>query len=140
MYPMSVKKILRYQTIAMENRLPCISLMDSAGAFLPLQAEIFPDADGGGRIFYNQAMMSKMGIPQIAAVMGLCTAGGAYGVAMCDEIVHVKDMEQFFWEALLLLKLLLAKMLTRTNLAEQKCIAEIRVSRIILLMMTQKQF
>ncbi len=89
-YPMGVKKNLRFQTIAMENRLPMVNLIDSAGAFLPMQSEIFPDVDDGGRVFYNQAMMSKMGIPQIAAVMGLCTAGGAYGVAMCDEIVHVK--------------------------------------------------
>ncbi|MEA1969482.1 MAG: carboxyl transferase domain-containing protein [Thermodesulfobacteriota bacterium] len=95
-YPMAVKKSLRCQTIAMENRLPFITLMDSAGAYLPMQAEIFPDLDDGGRIFRNQAMMSKMGIPQIVGVMGLCTAGGAYGVAMCDEIVHVKDHGAIF--------------------------------------------
>lgn len=96
MYPMSVKKSLRCQTIVMENRLPSINLTDSAGAYLPLQSEIFPDVDDGGRVFYNQAMISKMGIPQIAAVMGLCTAGGAYGVAMCDEIVHVKGHGAIF--------------------------------------------
>ncbi|MCP3942686.1 MAG: methylcrotonoyl-CoA carboxylase [Desulfobacteraceae bacterium] len=96
MYPMSVKKSLRCQTIAMENRLPLINLMDSSGAFLPMQSEIFPDLDDGGRVFYNQAMMSKMGIPQIVGVMGLCTAGGAYGVAMCDEIVHVKGHGAIF--------------------------------------------
>ena len=95
-YPMSVKKTLRMQTIIMENRLPAVSLIDSAGGYLPLQSEIFPDIDGGGRIFYNQAMMSKMGIPQIVAVMGLCTAGGAYGVAMSDEIVHVKGHGAIF--------------------------------------------
>ncbi len=95
-FPMSIKKSLRCQTIAMENRLPIISLIDSAGGYLPLQSEIFPDIDGGGRIFYNQARISKMGIPQIAAVMGLCTAGGAYGVAMCDEIVHVKEHGAIF--------------------------------------------
>jgi acetyl-CoA carboxylase carboxyltransferase component len=95
-YPMGVKKSLRLQTICMENRLPAVTLMDSAGAYLPLQSEIFPDANDGGRIFYNQAMMSKMKIPQIAAVMGLCTAGGAYGVAMCDEIVHVKGHGAIF--------------------------------------------
>jgi len=95
-YPMGVKKGLRCQTICMENRLPSIALIDSAGAYLPLQSEIFPDSDDGGRTFYNQAMMSKMGIPQIAAVMGLCTAGGAYGVAMCDEIVHVKGHGAIF--------------------------------------------
>ena len=80
----------------MENRLPAINLIDSAGAFLPLQSEIFPDLWNGGRTFYNQATQSKMGIPQIAAVMGLCTAGGAYGVAMCDEIVHVKGHGAIF--------------------------------------------
>jgi acetyl-CoA carboxylase carboxyltransferase component len=95
-YPLGVKKALRTQTIAMENRLPLIYLMDSAGAFLPLQSEIFPDIDDGGRMFYNQAMISKMGIPQIVGVMGLCTAGGAYGVAMCDEIVHVKEHGAIF--------------------------------------------
>lgn len=96
MYPMSVKKTLRCQTIAMENRLPFINLMDSSGAFLPMQSEIFPDLDDGGRVFYNQARMSKMGIPQIVGVMGLCTAGGAYGVAMCDEIVHVRGHGAIF--------------------------------------------
>ena len=95
-YPISIKKGLRCQTICMENRLPAISLIDSAGGYLPLQAEFFADIDGGGRLFYNQAMISKMGIPQIAAVMGLCTAGGAYGVAMCDEVVHVKGHGAIF--------------------------------------------
>ncbi len=95
-YPLSVKKGLRCHTIIMENRLPSINLIDSAGAYLPLQSQIFPDIDDGGRLFYNQAMISKMGIPQIAAVMGLCTAGGAYGVAMCDEIVHVKGHGAIF--------------------------------------------
>ena len=96
MYPISVKKGLRLQAISLENRLPTINLIDSAGAFLPLQSEIFPDLWHGGRTFYNQAMKSKLGIPQIAAVMGLCTAGGAYGVAMCDEIVHVKGHGAIF--------------------------------------------
>ena len=77
-YPIGVKKSLRCQTIAMENRLPLVNMVDSGGAYLPLQSEIFPDIDDGGRIFYNQAQMSKMNIPQITAVMGLCTAGGAY--------------------------------------------------------------
>jgi acetyl-CoA carboxylase carboxyltransferase component len=95
-YPMTVKKTLRCQRIAMENRLPSINLLDSAGAFLPLQSEIFPDADDGGRTFYNQALMSKMGIPQITAVMGLCTAGGAYVPAMSDEVVHVKGHGAIF--------------------------------------------
>ena len=95
-YPMGVKKNLRCQTISMENRLPIVSLLDSAGAFLPLQSEIFPDVDDGGRIFYNQAIISKMGIPQITAVMGLCTAGGAYMPAMSDEVVHVKGTGAIF--------------------------------------------
>ena len=95
-YPLGVKKSLRAQKIAMENRLPTIYLIDSGGAFLPLQSEIFPDEDDGGRIFYNQAVMSKMGIPQIAAVMGLCTAGGAYIPAMSDEVVHVKGTGAIF--------------------------------------------
>lgn len=95
-YPMGVKKALRGQTICMENRLPMIYLIDSGGAFLPLQSEIFPDVDDGGRIFYNQAIMSKMGIPQIAAVMGLCTAGGAYIPAMSDEVVQVKGTGAIF--------------------------------------------
>lgn len=95
-YPMGVKKGLRLQTIAMENRLPIINLVDSGGAYLPLQSEIFPDADDGGRIFYNQAVISKMGIPQICGVMGLCTAGAAYIPAMSDEVVHVKDTGAIF--------------------------------------------
>jgi acetyl-CoA carboxylase carboxyltransferase component len=95
-YPMGVKKGIRTQTIAMENRLPIIYLVDSGGAFLPLQSEIFPDADDGGRIFYNQAIISKMGIPQICGVMGLCTAGAAYIPAMSDDVVHVKGTGAIF--------------------------------------------
>ncbi len=95
-YPMGVKKTLRSQTIAMENHLPMIMLVDSGGAYLPLQSEIFPDVDDGGRIFYNQALMSKMNIPQITAVMGLCTAGGAYIPAMSDHVVHVNGTGAIF--------------------------------------------
>jgi len=95
-YPLGVKKGLRTQTIAMENRLPIIYLVDSGGAYLPLQSEIFPDLDDGGRIFYNQAVISKMGIPQICGVMGLCTAGAAYIPAMSDEVVHVKTTGAIF--------------------------------------------
>ena len=95
-YPMTVKKHLRAQEIAMDNRLPCIYLVDSGGAFLPLQAEVFPDRDHFGRIFYNQARMSAMGIAQIAVVMGSCTAGGAYVPAMCDENVIVRDQGTIF--------------------------------------------
>jgi acetyl-CoA carboxylase carboxyltransferase component len=95
-YPMGVKKTLRTQTIALENRLPVVTLVDSGGAFLPLQAEIFPDVDDGGRIFYNQAWLSKLNIPQITAVMGLCTAGGAYIPAMSDHVVHVNQTGAIF--------------------------------------------
>lgn len=95
-YPMGVKKALRMQTIAMENRLPIIYLVDSGGAYLPLQSEIFPDADDGGRIFYNQAVISKMDIPQVCGVMGLCTAGAAYIPAMSDEVVHVRGTGAIF--------------------------------------------
>jgi 3-methylcrotonyl-CoA carboxylase beta subunit len=95
-FPITVKKHLRAQTIALENRLPCIYLVDSGGAFLPLQAEVFPDRDHFGRIFYNQAVMSSLGIPQVAAVMGSCTAGGAYVPAMSDEAVIVKGQATIF--------------------------------------------
>ncbi|HUI34215.1 MAG TPA: carboxyl transferase domain-containing protein, partial [Stellaceae bacterium] len=84
-FPMTVKKHLRAQEIARENRLPCLYLVDSGGAFLPAQDEVFPDRDHFGRIFYNQAQMSAEGVPQIAIVMGSCTAGGAYVPAMSDE-------------------------------------------------------
>src|SRR5579875_3638664 len=89
-YPMTVKKHLRAQEIALENRLPCVYLVDSGGANLPHQAEVFPDRDHFGRIFYNQARMSAEGIAQIACVMGLSTAGGAYVPAMSDETVIVR--------------------------------------------------
>ncbi len=95
-YPMTVKKHLRAQEIALENRLPCLYLVDSGGAFLPLQAEVFPDRDHFGRIFYNQARMSAAGIPQVALVMGSCTAGGAYVPAMSDETVIVKGTGTIF--------------------------------------------
>ena len=89
-YPMTVKKHLRAQEIAAENRLPCIYLVDSGGANLPHQAEVFPDRDHFGRIFFNQARLSAAGIAQIAVVLGSCTAGGAYVPAMSDEVVMVK--------------------------------------------------
>lgn len=95
-YPMTVKKHLRAQEIAMENNLPCIYLVDSGGAFLPMQDEVFPDREHFGRIFYNQAKMSSMGIPQISAVMGSCTAGGAYVPAMSDETIIVKGTGTIF--------------------------------------------
>jgi acetyl-CoA carboxylase carboxyltransferase component len=95
-YPMTVKKHLRAQEIAEQNYLPCIYLVDSGGAFLPLQDEVFPDREHFGRIFYNQAQMSAKGIPQVAAVMGSCTAGGAYVPAMSDEVVIVKGTGTIF--------------------------------------------
>src|SRR3546814_5545364 len=90
-YPMTVKKHLRAQAVALENRLPCVYLVDSGGAFLPMQDEVFPDKEHFGRIFYNQANLSALGIPQIACVMGSCTAGGAYVPAMSDEAVIVRN-------------------------------------------------
>jgi len=95
-YPLTVKKHLRAQEIARENRLPCVYLVDSGGAFLPRQDEVFPDRDHFGRIFYNQASMSAEGIPQIAVVMGSCTAGGAYVPAMSDESIIVKEQGTIF--------------------------------------------
>jgi len=95
-YPITVKKHLRAQEIAEENRLPCLYLVDSGGAFLPLQAEVFPDRDHFGRIFYNQARLSALGIPQISVVLGSCTAGGAYVPAMSDETVIVKGRGTIF--------------------------------------------
>src|SRR5437870_8264851 len=95
-FPLTVKKHLRAQEIARQNRLPCLYLVDSGGAFLPLQAEVFPDRDHFGRIFYNQARLSASGIPQIAAVMGSCTAGGAYVPAMSDQSVIVRNQGTIF--------------------------------------------
>src|SRR5208283_2255757 len=95
-YPVTVKKHLRAQEVAGQNRLPCIYLVDSGGAFLPRQDEVFPDRDHFGRIFYNQARMSGEGIPQIAAVMGSCTAGGAYVPAMSDETIIVAGYGTIF--------------------------------------------
>jgi len=95
-FPMTVKKHLRAQEIARENRLPCVYLVDSGGAFLPLQDEVFPDREHFGRIFYNQARLSAENIPQVAVVMGSCTAGGAYVPAMCDESVIVREQGTIF--------------------------------------------
>jgi 3-methylcrotonyl-CoA carboxylase beta subunit len=95
-YPMTVKKHLRAQEVALHNRLPCVYLVDSGGAFLPLQDEVFPDRDHFGRIFFNQATMSAREIPQIAAVLGSCTAGGAYVPAMSDETVIVREQGTIF--------------------------------------------
>ena len=95
-YPITVKKHLRAQEIALENGLPCVYLVDSGGAFLPMQDEVFPDRDHFGRIFYHQARMSAAGIPQVAVVMGSCTAGGAYVPAMCDESIIVREQGTIF--------------------------------------------
>jgi 3-methylcrotonyl-CoA carboxylase beta subunit len=95
-YPMTVKKHLRAQEVALQNRLPCLYLVDSGGAFLPMQDEVFPDREHFGRIFFNQATMSAQGIPQLAAVMGSCTAGGAYVPAMSDETIIVRDQGTIF--------------------------------------------
>ncbi len=95
-YPITVKKHLRAQQVALENHLPCLYLVDSGGAYLPLQAEVFPDRDHFGRIFYNQAVMSARGLPQIAVVMGSCTAGGAYVPAMSDETIIVQGRGTIF--------------------------------------------
>ena len=95
-FPITVKKHLRAQEIAGENRLPCVYLVDSGGAFLPLQAEVFPDRDHFGRIFYNEARLSALGIPQISVVLGSCTAGGAYVPAMSDETIIVKGRGTIF--------------------------------------------
>jgi len=95
-YPITVKKHLRAQEIAMQNHLPCVYLVDSGGAYLPLQADVFPDKEHFGRIFYNQANMSAMGIPQLAVVMGSCTAGGAYVPAMCDQAIIVREQGTIF--------------------------------------------
>src|SRR5919201_537392 len=95
-YPMTVKKHLRAQEVALHNRLPCVYLVDSGGAFLPMQDEVFPDREHFGRIFFNQATMSKLQIAQIACVMGSCTAGGAYVPAMSDETVIVREQGTIF--------------------------------------------
>ncbi len=95
-YPLTVKKHVRAQEVALQNHLPCLYLVDSGGAFLPLQAEVFPDRDHFGRIFYNQARMSAAGLPQIAVVMGSCTAGGAYVPAMSDQTIIVKGTGTIF--------------------------------------------
>src|SRR5436189_1063943 len=95
-FPVTVKKHVRAQEIALQNRLPCVYLVDSGGAFLPLQAEVFPDRDHFGRIFFNQARMSAERIPQIALVMGSCTAGGAYVPAMSDETIIVSGTGTIF--------------------------------------------
>ncbi|BCT75706.1 acetyl-CoA carboxylase subunit beta [Sinomonas cyclohexanicum] len=115
-YPMTVKKHLRAQEIALENRLPCVYLVDSGGAFLPKQDEVFPDREHFGRIFYNQARLSAAKIPQLAAVLGSCTAGGAYVPAMSDETVIVKDQGTIFLGGPPLVKAAIGEIVTAEEL------------------------
>jgi 3-methylcrotonyl-CoA carboxylase beta subunit len=115
-YPMTVKKHLRAQEVALENRLPCIYLVDSGGAFLPKQDEVFPDREHFGRIFYNQAKMSAAKIPQIASVMGSCTAGGAYVPAMSDETVIVRNQGTIFLGGPPLVKAAIGEIVTAEEL------------------------
>lgn len=115
-YPMTVKKHLRAQEIARENRLPCLYLVDSGGAFLPRQDEVFPDRDHFGRIFFNQANMSALGIPQLAAVLGSCTAGGAYVPAMSDETVIVRGQGTIFLGGPPLVKAAIGEIVTAEEL------------------------
>jgi 3-methylcrotonyl-CoA carboxylase beta subunit len=115
-FPMTVKKHLRAQEIALENRLPCIYLVDSGGAFLPMQDEVFPDRDHFGRIFFNQARLSAAGIPQLAAVMGSCTAGGAYVPAMSDETVIVREQGTIFLGGPPLVKAAIGEVVTAEEL------------------------
>src|SRR3984893_14819361 len=94
-FPMTAKKVIRAQNIAIDNRIPTLYLVDSAGVFLPLQEDVFPDTDDFGRVFRNNAVMSAMGIPQIAAIMGMCVAGGAYLPVMCDQLLMTEDYGLF---------------------------------------------
>src|SRR6187401_1862533 len=115
-YPLTVKKHLRAQAVALENRLPSVALVDSGGAFLPMQDEVFPDREHFGRIFYNQAQMSAAGIPQIAAVLGSCTAGGAYVPAMSDEAVIVRNQGTIFLGGPPLVKAAIGEVVTAEEL------------------------
>jgi len=115
-YPMTVKKHLRAQEIALENKLPCIYLVDSGGAYLPMQDEVFPDRDHFGRIFYNQARLSAAKVPQIAAVLGSCTAGGAYVPAMSDETVIVRNQGTIFLGGPPLVKAAIGEVVTAEEL------------------------
>jgi len=115
-YPLTVKKHLRAQEIALQNRLPCIYLVDSGGAFLPEQDDVFPDREHFGRIFYNQATMSAQAIPQIAVVMGSCTAGGAYVPAMSDEAIIVKNQATIFLGGPPLVKAAIGEIVTAEEL------------------------
>ena len=130
-FPMTIKKHLRAQEIALENRLPAIYLVDSGGVFLPMQAEVFADKEHFGRIFYNQARMSAAGIPQIAVVMGMCTAGGAYVPAMCDENVIVKGTGTIYLAGPPLVKAATGEEVTAEELGGADCIPDCPASAII---------
>ena len=129
-YPMTVKKHLRAQDIARQNNLPCVYMVDSGGAFLPQQDEIFPDERHFGRIFYNQAQMSSVGIPQIAIVMGSCTAGGAYVPAMSDESIIVRNQGTIFLGGPPLVKAATGEVVTAKNWAVPTCTRGNRAARI----------
>ena len=133
-YPITVKKHLRAQEIAPENQLPCIYLVDSGGAYLPYQDEVFPDREHFGRIFYNQANMSAKGIPQIAVVMGSCTAGGAYVPAMADETIMVKNQATIFLAGPPLVKAATGEIVS----AEELGGADVHCSNQVLLIIMQK--
>ena len=120
-YPLTVKKHLRAQEIALQNRLPCIYLVDSGGANLPRQDEVFPDREHFGRIFFNQANMSAAGIPQIAVVMGSCTAGGAYVPAMSDEAIIVRNQGTIFLGGPPLVKAATGEEVTRGGSGRRRC-------------------
>ena len=121
-YPITVKKHLRAQEIAEQNRLPCLYLVDSGGAFLPRQDEVFPDRDHFGRIFFNQARMSGKGIPQIAVVMGSCTAGGAYIPAMADESIIVRKTGTIFLGGPPLVKAATGEVVSAEDLGDRKSV------------------
>jgi 3-methylcrotonyl-CoA carboxylase beta subunit len=127
-YPLTVKKHLRAQEVAAQNRLPCIALVDSGGAFLPLQDDVFPDREHFGRIFFNQANLSAMEVPQIAAVMGSCTAGGAYVPAMSDEAVIVRDQGTIFLGGPPLVRAATGEIVTARTWAVAICIRDLGVT------------
>ena len=140
-YPMTVKKHLRAQDIAVENNLPCLYLVDSGGANLPNQDEVFPDRDHFGRIFYNQARLSAAGIPQIAVVMGSCTAGGAYVPAMSDESIIVRNQGTIFLGGPPLVKAATGEVVTAEALGGvPMCTAASRASPTIMPRMTRTRW
>ncbi len=122
-FPMTSKKVIRAQNIAIENRIPTIYLVDSAGVFLPLQEDVFPDTDDFGRVFRNNAVMSAMGIPQIAAIMGMCVAGGGYLPVMCDHVL-MTDGSGLFLAGPALVQAAIGQKISAEDLAAQPCIRQ----------------